>query len=70
MSRVTSLRTDLRDTLHHQGWVVKQVSIIAGVQSLNKQDLRDYLQFFEVPEAGIESDRSWTSRHTTNMQMY
>jgi hypothetical protein len=31
-----SLRTALRATLQHQGWVVKQVSFIADARSLNE----------------------------------
>ena len=37
---------------------MKQVSFIAGVCSLNEQDLRQNLEFFEVPQAGIEVIRS------------
>ena len=38
--------------------MVEQVSFIAGARSLNEQDLRKKLKFFQVPEASIESIRS------------
>jgi hypothetical protein len=39
--------------------VVKQTSfVVPGSRSLNKVHLRKNLQFFEVPEGGIESIRS------------
>ena len=50
-----SLRRALGATLQHQGWQVEQVSFIAGSRSLNEQDLRKNLKFFQVPEASIES---------------
>ena len=42
-------------TLQHQGWKVEQISFIAGSRSLNEQDLRKNLKFFQVPEASIEA---------------
>jgi hypothetical protein len=36
-----SLRIAPSNTLQRQGWVVKQISFIAGARSLNEQDLRD-----------------------------
>ena len=51
-----SLRRALRDTLQYQGgWQVEQISFIAGSRSLNEQDLRKNLKFFQVPEASIDS---------------
>ena len=51
-----SLLRALRDTLQYQGgWQVEQISFIAGSRSLNEQDLRKNLKFFQVPEASIES---------------
>ena len=32
-----------------------QISFITGSRSLNEQDLRETLKFFQVPEARIES---------------
>jgi hypothetical protein len=37
------LISTFKDTLQRQGWVVKQISFVAGVRSLNEQDLRDNL---------------------------
>ena len=57
----TSIRSALSNTIRHQGgWLVKQVSFIAGARSLNEQDLRTNLEFFKVPQlaAGIETIRS------------
>ena len=49
----------LSNTLRLQGgWLVKQVSFIAGARSLNEQDLRKNLEFFKVPQAGIKAIRS------------
>ena len=50
-----SLRRSLGATLQHQGWKVEQISFIEGSRSLNKQDLRKNLKFFQVPEASIET---------------
>ena len=52
-----SLGITLSKTMHHQGYVVKQISVIAGARSINEQDLRDNLKFFKVPEATFESIR-------------
>jgi hypothetical protein len=60
-----SLRRDLSNTIQHQGWMVKQVSFIAGARSLNEQDLRKNLKFFQVPEASIESIRSKLVMYST-----
>ena len=50
-----SLKRALGVTLQHQGWEVEQISFIAGSRSLNEQDLRKNLKFFQVPEASIEA---------------
>jgi hypothetical protein len=50
-----SLRSALIDTIHDQGWKVEQISFITGACSVNKQDLRENLKFFRVPEDRIES---------------
>ena len=58
-----SLRRALRDTLQYQGgWQVEQISFIAGSRSLNEQDLRKNLKFFQVPEASIDSIGSKLAR--------
>ncbi len=49
-----SLSRTLGVTLHHQEWKVEQISFIAGSRSLNEQDLRKNLKFFQVQEASIE----------------
>ena len=50
-----SLRRVLGSTLYHQGCQVEQISFIGGSRSLNEQDLRKNLKFFQVPEASIEA---------------
>ena len=50
-----SLKRALGVTIQNQGWKVEQISFIAGSRSLNEQDLRKNLKFFQVPEAIIES---------------
>jgi hypothetical protein len=52
------LKSALQKTLGLQGWTVTQKSFIAGVRSLNEQDLHDNLAYFKVPQAGIHSIRS------------
>jgi hypothetical protein len=57
-----SLRSGLGKTLQLQGWVVPQVSLsfIAGARSLDEEDLRKILQFFQKfpNQASTRSDRS------------
>ena len=50
-----SLRRALGITLQRQEWKVEQISFTGGARSLNEQDLRKNLKFFQVPEASIES---------------
>ena len=50
-----SLRRALGVTLQRQGWQVEQISFIAGSRSLDEQNLRQNLKFFQVPETSIES---------------
>ena len=51
-----SLHRALGATLQYQGgWQVEQISFIVGSRSLNEQDLRKNLKFFQVPEVSIES---------------
>ena len=40
------------------GWMVTQVSFIAGVWSLNEEELKKTLEFFKVPQGSMESIRS------------
>jgi hypothetical protein len=59
-SQYASIISALSNTMRHQGgWLVKQVSFIAGARSLNEQDLLTNLEFFKVPQlaAGIETIR-------------
>ena len=53
-----SSKSVLERSLGPQGWVVKQVSFIAGARSMNDQDLRKKLGFYKVPQSIIESIRS------------
>ena len=53
-----SLRSALSETIQHQGSMVDQISFIKGTHSLNEQDLRNNLKFFQVPEASMESIRT------------
>ena len=39
----------LSDPIHRQGSKVEQISFITGAHSMNEQDLRKNLKFFEVP---------------------
>ena len=49
-----SLRSALGITMQHQGWKVDQVSFIAGARSLNEEELKKNLTYFEVPPVSIE----------------
>ena len=48
----------LRNVIHRQGWKVEEISSITGKRSVNEQDLRKKLKFFQVPEDRIESIHS------------
>ena len=48
-SQYTSLRSTLVITMQRQGWKVEQVSLIAGARSLNEEELKKNLTYFEVP---------------------
>jgi hypothetical protein len=54
-TQYSSLRSTLARTMNHQVWKVEQVSFIGGTRSLNEEDLKKNLTFFEVPPASIES---------------
>ena len=54
-----SLRRALGITLQHQGWKVEQISFIAGVRSLNEQELRENLVHQVLPSPGGEHRVHW-----------
>jgi hypothetical protein len=54
----SSLLSALTITMNRQGWRVEQVSFIAGARSLNEEELKKNLTFFEVPSASIEPIRA------------
>ncbi len=56
-AKYSSLRSALAMTMHRQSWKVEQVSFIAGARSLNEEELKKNLTFFEVPSASIEPIR-------------
>ena len=41
-TQYTSLRSELAITMQRQGWRVEQVSFVAGVWSLNEEELKKY----------------------------
>ena len=45
-------------TIQRQDWMVKQISFIAGVRSLNEQHFRNNFKFFKVPETSFDSIRT------------
>ena len=53
-----SLRSMLVKTMKHQGWRVEQVSFVAGVRSLNEEELKKNLEYFKVPSASVDLIRS------------
>ena len=40
--------------MQRQGWKVEQVSFITGARSLNEEDLKKNLTYFEVPSTSVE----------------
>ena len=50
-----SLRSAISKVIQRQIWKVDQVSFITGARSVDKQDFRNNLKFFGVPEASISS---------------
>ena len=50
-----SLWRALGETLQHQGCQVEQIRFIVGSRSLNEEDLRENLEFFQVQEGSIET---------------
>ncbi len=53
-NQYASLRRALGKTLQHQGRQVEKISFITRSRSLNEEDLRKNLEFFQVPETSIE----------------
>ena len=43
--------------MQRQGWKVEQVSFIAGARSLNEEEIKKNLAYFEVPSASVEPIR-------------
>ena len=56
-TQYSSLRSVLAMTIQCQSWKVEQISFITGARSLNEEDLKKNLTFFEVPSASIEPIR-------------
>jgi hypothetical protein len=46
---------DISDLIHHQGWKVEQISFVTVSLSVNREDLRKNLKFFQVPETSTQS---------------
>ena len=53
-----AFRSALSKTMQHPGWIVEQISFIAGARSLHEEELKKNLEFFKVPDASMESIRS------------
>ena len=58
MAQYESLRTALDKALQRSGWVVHQRSFIAGARSLNETELKENLEYFQVPSASLEPIRT------------
>ena len=56
-TQYSSLRLTLPMTMQRQSWKVEQVSFITGARSLNEEELKKNLTFFEVPSGSIEPIR-------------
>ena len=54
-NQYASLRSAISKVIQRQSWKVEQVSFITGARSVDKQDFRNNLKFFGVPEASISS---------------
>ena len=57
-AQYASLKSALAITMQSQGWKVEQVSFIAGARSLNKEELKKNLAYFEVPSTSVEPIRA------------
>ena len=53
-----SLRSAIGKSMQRQGWMVEQISFIAGARSLNEEELEKNLEYFKVPNASIDSIKS------------
>ena len=58
MAQYESLRSALVSSLQRAGWVVHQDSFIAGSRSLNEAELKENLEYFQVPSASVEPIRT------------
>ncbi len=54
-NQYASLRNVISTVIQRQSWKVDQVSFITGSRSVDKQDFRNNMKFFGVPEASISS---------------
>ena len=62
MAQYDSLRSALGNALQRSGWVVHQRSFIAGARSLNETELKENLEYFQVPSASLEPARPDSGR--------
>ena len=53
-----SFRSLLSKAMQRLGWMVKQISFIAGARSVNEEELKKNLEYFKVPKASIETIRT------------
>ena len=57
-SQYASLKSTLVITMQRQGWKVEQVSFIVRARSLNEEEIKKNLTYFEVrPDHGVTSTR-------------
>jgi hypothetical protein len=54
-NQYASLRSVISTVIQRQSWKVDQVSFITDARSVDRQDFRNNLKFFGVPEASISS---------------
>jgi hypothetical protein len=54
-NQYVSLHRAISTVIQRQSWKVDQVTFITGARSVDKQDFRNNLKFFGVPEASISS---------------
>ena len=52
-AQYASLKSALAITMQRHGWKVEQVSFIAGARSLNEEELKKNLAYFEDPSASL-----------------
>ncbi len=53
-TQYVSLRSALVITMERQGWKVEQVNFITGASSLNEEEIKKNLAYFEVPSSRVE----------------